>query len=290
MAAELPYMQFYPADHLRDTRILSLAARGAWMDLVCAMWHPRVRGVLSMRLHALARLLGATFEETEDILAEFIEAGVADVTRNGQNVTIACRRIMREWQRAAAFRAERSESGRRGAEKRWRQRYEGQLPLVSEEETTNQGSSWLAVAASPASAMNTQAEVPPKDASGSSDAAIDTLSWHGLDGDEALALLGRHFPDRDVWGEYQRFKQIRAAQGRKPDWRGLIAWLRKAAPVADLSRPKPSRTNADPPGWPAWIAETYPKADTATRFADAPDDVRREFLASARTKSVAIAN
>ncbi len=259
MAAELPYMPFYPADHLRDTRILSLTARGAWMDLVCVMWHPRLRGALSMKVGALARLLGTSVEETELILAEFLDAGVADIARDGLNVTITSRRVSREWRRATAFRSERAEAGRRGAKKRWENHH--------------------AQPALPANAPPPQVTAEPQPEKED----LDTTPWHGLSGDEAMALLGRHFPDRDIWGEYQRFKQVRAEQGRKPDWRGLIGWLRKAAPVADLGRKKPQgRSTADPDGWPAWLAGTYPKADPATRFADAPDDVRREFLAGGR--------
>ena len=62
----------------------------------------------------------------------------------------------------------------------------------------------------------------------------------GLDRAQALGLLQQHFPDRDIWGNWLSFKKARQEQGRKPDWKGLIAWLRKAAPIADLGRRKPT--------------------------------------------------
>lgn len=61
-----------------------------------------------------------------------------------------------------------------------------------------------------------------------------------LDRAQALGLLQRLFPDRDVWGNWLAFKKARQEQGRKPDWKGLVAWLRKAAPIADLGHRRPS--------------------------------------------------
>ena len=85
-----PAFQFYVADWISDTRHITVAARGAWMDILCTMWRSPEQGVLSMPLSGFARLLGTTNEETVAILNELLEMGVCDrdVTRDA-SVTLA---------------------------------------------------------------------------------------------------------------------------------------------------------------------------------------------------------
>ena len=52
----------------------------------------------------------------------------------------------------------------------------------------------------------------------------------------ALADVQRHHPDIDCWNEYLKLKQLCAKQGTKPTWRGFLAWLRKASPVAKAKK------------------------------------------------------
>lgn len=97
MANNMPYLQFYPADWSADTRILSLAARGAWLELIIAM-HVRGRtSKISGTVKRIAGLVGCSEEEFEEVLKELEEQGVADVSRecNG-DVTITCRRLKKE--------------------------------------------------------------------------------------------------------------------------------------------------------------------------------------------------
>lgn len=127
--AELPYMQFFPADYLRDTEILSLSAQGGWMRMLCSMWHPSRRGVLSLRLQAMARLLHASEQTTKSIIEEIQECGVADVEWGGHGeaidqgadarVTITCRRMVRDWEKASGEKQMLVDAGKRGAAKRW---------------------------------------------------------------------------------------------------------------------------------------------------------------------------
>lgn len=94
MANNMPYIQFYPADWSADTRILSLAARGAWLELIMAM---HVRGRTSKivgTVRRLAGLVGCSEEEFEEVLEELEEYGVADVSRDCHgDVTVTCRRF-----------------------------------------------------------------------------------------------------------------------------------------------------------------------------------------------------
>lgn len=97
--SKLPWTKFYPADWIKDTRALSLQARGAWIDLLMFMWDAKERGVLSMKPEAYARMLGTTKDEFETVINELETCGVTEVSResNGK-VTIASRRIQREEQ------------------------------------------------------------------------------------------------------------------------------------------------------------------------------------------------
>lgn len=116
-------MQFFPADYLRDTEILSLSAQGGWMRMLCSMWHPSRRGVLSLRLQAMARLLHASEQTTKSIIDEIGDCGVA-VVEWGESgmVTITCRRIVRDWQTLADERAEISAKRSASAKAMWEKR------------------------------------------------------------------------------------------------------------------------------------------------------------------------
>ena len=117
--AELPYMKFYVADYLRDTEILSLSAQGGWMRMLASMWHPSRRGVLSLRLPALARLLGANEQTTKSIVDEIEDCCVAEVAWDGDRVAITSRRMVRDWDAMSGEKEAFKEAGRKGAEARW---------------------------------------------------------------------------------------------------------------------------------------------------------------------------
>lgn len=99
-----PAFWFYPGDWVQDTRPLSLAAKGAWIDLLCAMWRAPRRGALALSLTGYARLLGATVEQARLVLDELIALGVCDadvaalsqVTAPHAPVTLVNRRMQRE--------------------------------------------------------------------------------------------------------------------------------------------------------------------------------------------------
>lgn len=119
MPARLPYMQFYPADWCRDTFKLSLAARGAWIDLCCHMWTSDT-GEETNTIPEWSRLLRSTEAETMEVLTALIETGVASGVRESGpsgsgRVTIRCRRIFNEKaerERKRTWKAGRDGSGK----------------------------------------------------------------------------------------------------------------------------------------------------------------------------------
>src|SRR3990167_7162897 len=96
--SKLPFMQFYPADWLQDTRILSPQAKGAWIDLLCAAWIAPERGQLYWSYDHVQHFLGVTSEEVDNILLELDESNVGIVERDNVKrcVTIKCRRMIKE--------------------------------------------------------------------------------------------------------------------------------------------------------------------------------------------------
>lgn len=79
--AKLPWFQFYPADWIQDTQILSLQGRGAWITLLCQMWVAPQRGTLVLSAKEFNLLMNIqTDEEAQDLIHEL--TGVADVTQH----------------------------------------------------------------------------------------------------------------------------------------------------------------------------------------------------------------
>ena len=97
--SKLPFMQFYPADWLQDTRTLSLEARGAWIDLLCAMWIAPERGRLLWTLDQFHNFLGFNHSiEAVELVNELVDSGVGSVEIDEvkRSVTVMSRRMMRE--------------------------------------------------------------------------------------------------------------------------------------------------------------------------------------------------
>ena len=97
MMHKLPWMKFYPGDWVQDTAALTLAAKGAWMDLLCAMWRSKPRGKLTLDIDGYARLIRATEVETQTVITELSLREICDTVTNGNgDVTLMSRRMTRE--------------------------------------------------------------------------------------------------------------------------------------------------------------------------------------------------
>jgi 5-methylcytosine-specific restriction endonuclease McrA len=94
--SKLPFMQFYANDWVADTQALSLAARGAWISLLCAMWNSQNRGVLSLPIVGYSRILGASVEQTEHVLSELSDMHICDSVEDGGVITLISRRMVNE--------------------------------------------------------------------------------------------------------------------------------------------------------------------------------------------------
>lgn len=95
-----PSFQFYPGDWMNDAalRMVSVGARGLWIDMMCIMHQGSEYGYLKVNgkviLPAnLARMTGSTLSETEGFLSELESAGV--FSRDNEDC-IFSRRMIRD--------------------------------------------------------------------------------------------------------------------------------------------------------------------------------------------------
>lgn len=100
MAGRSDNIDFDPLAWLGEPglRMVSLQARGLWIDCLCVMWQCDERGVLAMpdgspmpATH-LARIVGTTPGEVESCIAELLQSGVASRDDRGRVVS---RRMVR---------------------------------------------------------------------------------------------------------------------------------------------------------------------------------------------------
>jgi len=95
--SKLPFLQFYPADYLVDTRVLTLSARGAWVDILCVLHSSSTRGTTKFAIRGWARIMGASEADVLAALREIEDMKVGDVIRGSNgDVTVTCRRMMNE--------------------------------------------------------------------------------------------------------------------------------------------------------------------------------------------------
>lgn len=107
-----PAFQFYPADYLADMRVrmLSWAARGLYIELLCYCWR---EGWIPADSSAIAQLCGCHDAATIEPCLELFSPHPADPTK------LIHLRLDEERRKQEEHSAERRESGRYGALKRW---------------------------------------------------------------------------------------------------------------------------------------------------------------------------
>lgn len=65
-----PWIKIFVGDWIRDTRKLSMRARGAYADLKMHLWISDIRGVITGDITDVSLLLGISYTETESLLQE----------------------------------------------------------------------------------------------------------------------------------------------------------------------------------------------------------------------------
>lgn len=123
-----PSFQFYPGDWLNDAalRMVSVAARGLWIEMICLMHQGSDYGYLKVNHKVilpanLARMSGATLSDAEGWLRELEDAGVFSRDEDG---CIYSKRMIRDEQ----VRSARAAGGKLGGNPNLKPRGKDNLP------------------------------------------------------------------------------------------------------------------------------------------------------------------
>ena len=287
-------MQFYPGDWLIDTRRLSLEAKGAWIELIIALWNSETRGVLNTKLSELSLLLGSKTNRIKRILGELRSQKICEIEElEGGGIIIRSRRILQEEkvreQTAERVRNHRACNGnvthdvtphRNGlvTETRGRARSRSEFIYQNSEESSSsarahtreagEGIDPPAAAASFLSAENSEKTAA---AAAEEDRPADLPFF--------LVRLAPEFPELDVTEEYRcaRDKLAGEAPG-EPYMRKWLAIAREKIP-----KPKPKFIpDFEPKGWFRYLRKTYPGSEFPKRWEMLPRatqiEVQQHFI------------
>lgn len=92
----MPYIQWYPADWLAATTMLSPATRGIWFDILNVMWQMDRAEKISGTLAEIARAGRCDAVQMQTALDELSKFHVADITARDGVVTVICRRFKKD--------------------------------------------------------------------------------------------------------------------------------------------------------------------------------------------------
>ncbi len=223
--AKLPSFQFYPGDWLKDPnlRACSLAARGAWVDILCLMHESEQRGVLRVNSRAISvkKLSKSIACCTPKLIQELVENGVVKVAR--RDGALYSKRLIKEELR----RRHKAQSGRKGGK---------QTPSKPEANTqANPGSSSSSSSSSSLKEKETPSLPPSK------------VLWDGQNftvPSEILAEYETRWPNvlcQAIEQEITDCAAYHADKGTKIESpRGRITtWLKNAFDKLQTTQPKP---------------------------------------------------
>lgn len=99
MKPKYPAILFYCGDWLKDPRLSSCspAARGVWLDLICAIHENNNSGEICGTCSQLARMARCTEKEMESALVEIRNTETGIVAQHNGIITVICRRMRREF-------------------------------------------------------------------------------------------------------------------------------------------------------------------------------------------------
>jgi hypothetical protein len=106
----LPFMQFYPADGIQDTQIMTAVSKAAWIDLLCQMWISPTPGTITWNRLSFTTYLRLEYdEEIELVVAELSRVGDLELLDSSNNpvdkfenctwIIVTSRRMLRDIER-----------------------------------------------------------------------------------------------------------------------------------------------------------------------------------------------
>lgn len=114
-----PYLNLFTSDWIADTRVLSPAARGIWIDILCYMKQSVITGVITTDITKLQRLLGVSYDSVRGLLAELLENNICDFEGEiDETFKLTSRRMVRDEAKKAA----KSKAGKAGMKNRYKKK------------------------------------------------------------------------------------------------------------------------------------------------------------------------
>jgi len=136
---KFPFIQFFTADWIQDTQVLTLDAKGAWIDIICQLWISPTPGTRTWNRREFQTLLRLRYdEELNQMIADL--SRVAEVTMlDAKNakvdgweectwITISSRRILRDARRLRS----RKDSNKKYNDKRTRSKRQKNDPETTD--------------------------------------------------------------------------------------------------------------------------------------------------------------
>lgn len=139
------------ADWMSDTRVLSLAARGAWLELILNMTARRTDTV-SGSAAAVSGIIGCSEDDLKNILSELEHNDIAEISYDSgtHDVYIVCRRLKRETDALKAVKPEKpiyfdysGDAKIHGITRELLERWKELYPAVDVEQELKSASAWL---------------------------------------------------------------------------------------------------------------------------------------------------
>ena len=116
--AKAPAFQFYAQDFISDENVVLMSNQevGCYIKLLCFQWK---QGSIPSDINKIAKLCG----ENSEVMAELWPSIEPCFKQNGRRDRMANPRMEAERKKMNAYRKERSEAGKRGAKKRWKNKH-----------------------------------------------------------------------------------------------------------------------------------------------------------------------
>jgi len=226
-APKLPAFLFYPGDWKKDPQLrkCSLAARGAWIELLCAMHENGRTGIVSGTVEELAQICGCNTRAMRRALDELNRLKTAHVTFGNKNVQVVNRRMQRE---------HKSRESTKLRVRRLREKQRGNADV-------NFSSS------SSSSSSSKEEELVSRKLGSVCEGLEGSKSTHTQDFSDAFFddLQDREiYADRDVRRSFAAYQVSCEIEGIQPTPKKFLGWLNREFPRRKENARDDDRTNA----------------------------------------------
>lgn len=95
-SGKAPSVQFYYKDFMADMEEHPAEIVGAWIKLLCKIWHENDQGEITRTIEQYGRIFNTPIDEATNIVKYFSEEKIATVTHRNGKITVVNRRFQRD--------------------------------------------------------------------------------------------------------------------------------------------------------------------------------------------------